>query len=245
MRRIWLILAMLLTLVLPARTTDAARIQWYVEVLEDPISKKPVIEARVLTALGYHFDLRRREDNSIWAHFELPRSVRTMFSSRRLPTYWIDDNDPINLEQLKALEIGFTPTLYKVQGQELDFIVWGAAQPGFIPPVIRQMMLGETLYVKYWSFTEDEALAEIPLRRANEAIAQFLRVPPLDRDNAKASGPATTFEVVARRYMELCGELRFSGVENAFTECRDQFVVCSERPDQTVDSLKACLGYEP
>jgi hypothetical protein len=46
------------------------------------------------------------------------------------------------------LESGFKPTLYKLEGQQADFIVWSAAIPGFTPPVLWQMMFGVTLYVK-------------------------------------------------------------------------------------------------
>lgn len=224
---------------------SAARIQWFVEVLEDPITKKPKLEARVLTRRGFRVHLMRQRDNSIWAAFRLPRSVRKQLTKKRLPIYWVDDFDPIDLERLKELEVGFKPTLYKLEGKQIHFIVWGAAVPGFIPPVIRQMMLGETLYVKYWTQLGEEELAEISLRRANEAIAQFLKVQPLNKLKDFVQGEATSFENIAKRYSEICEDLRFGIDDQDFTECRDQYIQCSEAPEMNTGSLKVCLNYFP
>jgi hypothetical protein len=224
---------------------SAARVQWFVEVLENPITKKPQLEARVLTRRGFRVHLMRQRDNSIWAAFRLPRSVRKQLTKKRLPIYWVDDFDPIDLERLKELEVGFKSTLYKLEGKQVDFIVWGAAVPGFIPPVIRQMMLGETLYVKYWTQLGDEELAEISLRRANEAIAQFLKVQPLNKLKDTVQGEATSFENIAKRYSEICEDLRFGVDDRDFTECRDQYIQCSEAPEMNTGSLKVCLNYFP
>lgn len=223
----------------------AARVQWFVEVLIDPISKKPMLEARILTRRGFRFHLQHHRDSSIWAAFRLPRSVRKQLTSKRLPVYWVDDFDPIDLERLKELETGFKPTLYKLEGKQADFIVWGAALPGFIPPVLRQMMLGETLYVKYWTQLGEEELAEISLTRANEAIAQFLKVQPLNRLKDTVQGAATSFETVAKRYSEICEDLRFGIDDTDFTECREKYVQCSEAPAMTTGTLKVCLDYFP
>lgn len=223
----------------------AAPARWFVEVLTDPVSQKPVLEARILTRLGYRVHLLRMPDNSIWADFRLPRSVRKQLTSNRLPIYWVDDFDPIDLERLKELEVGFKPTLYRQAGKQVQFIVWGASAPGFIPPVLRQMMLGETLYVKYWTLMGEEALAEIPLNRANEAIAQFLKVQPLNRRTDSVQGEATSFETIAKRYFEICEDLRFGADDTDFTECRDKYVLCSEAPDMTTGTLKICLDYFP
>lgn len=230
---------------LHAGKASAQGAQWYVEVLPDPISGNPVLEARVLTNLGYHFYLRRREDNAIWAHFRLPRADRTQLTTRPLPRYWIDENDPVDLEELKRLEVGFTPTLYRHDEKELDFIVWGAANKGFVPPILRQMMLGEKMFVKYWTFDGEQGLAEIPLRRANEAIAQFLGVPPLDKSPERERVREIDFSLIAKHFLEICDELRFSGDDGAYGECRDQFALCSEKPEQTAQSLTTCLEFDP
>jgi hypothetical protein len=223
----------------------AARVQWFVEILEDPITKKPALEARVLTRRGYRVHLLHHRDGSIWAAFRLPRSVRKQLTKKRLPIYWVDDFDPIDLERLKELEVGFKPTLYQLEGKQVDFIVWGAAVPGFIPPVIRQMMLGETLYVKYWTQLGEEELAEIPLTRANEAIAQFLKVPPLNKLKDTVQGEATSFETIAKHYSEICEDLRFGIDDDHYTECRARYIQCSEAPEMNTGSLKACLDYFP
>ena len=79
------------------------------------------------------------------------------------------------------MKIGFKPTLYKLEGKQADFIVWGVAIPGFIQVVLRQMMLGETLYVKYWPQLGEKELAKILLTRKNEALVQFLMHQPLNK----------------------------------------------------------------
>ena len=214
-------------------------------MLTDPISQKPKLEARILTRMGYRIHLMRKPDRSIWAEFRLPRSIRKQLTSNRLPIYWVDDFDPIDLERLKELEIGFKPTLYRQVGKQVQFIVWGAAAPGFIPPVLRQMMLGETLYVKYWTLMGEESLAEIPLSRANEAIAQFLKVRPLNRRTDSVQGAATSFETVAKRFVEICEDLRFGVDDMDFTECREKYVSCSEAPEMNTGTLKVCLDFFP
>lgn len=223
----------------------AARVQWYVEVLTDPISKQPILEARVLTQDGYGFKLMRLKDNSIWGEFNLPRSSQAMLTSDRLPVYRIDANDPNDLEELKKLEVGSEPTLYRIAGRAIQFIIWGDARRGFIPPVLRQMMLGETLYVTYYTILGEQLGAELTLRRANQAIAQFLRVSPLDPESDAAEEPAENFALVAKRFQELCDDLRFTGNDTDYTRCRDLFFRCSETPGQTADSFKQCLGFEP
>jgi len=226
-------------------SASAARVQWYVEVLTDPISKQPVLEARVLTQEGYGFRLMRMKDNSIWGGFDLPRSSQAMLTSDKLPTYSIDGNDPIDLEELKKLEVGSEPTLYNIAGRAIEFIIWGDARRGFIPPVLRQMMLGETIHVTYYTILGEQLQAELTLRRANQAIAQFLKVSPLDPEADAIEEPTENFALVARRFQELCDDLRFTGNDTDYTRCRDLFFRCSESPGQTADSFKQCLGFEP
>lgn len=228
-----------------AQSAIAARIQWYVEVQTDPISKQPLLEARVLTQDGYGFKLMRMNDNSIWGEFTLPRSSQAMLTADRLPIYRIDKNDPNDLEELKKLEVGSDPTLYKIVGRSIQFIIWGDARRGFIPPVLRQMMLGESVHVTYFTILGERLEAELTLRRANDAIAQFLKVKPLDQKADGNAEPAETFALIAKRFQELCDDLRFTGNDTDYTKCRDLFFRCSETPAQTAETFKQCLGFEP
>jgi len=228
-----------------ARDALAQRIQWYVEVLNDPISGRPVLEARILTREGYRFKLMRKKDNSIWGQFSLPRSSQAMLTPDRLPTYRVDESDPIYLEELKELEVTSEPTLYRVAGRDVQFIIWGDAREGFIPPVLRQMMLGEFIHVTYYTLLGEKQSAKLTLNRANQAIAQFLRVRALNPERDSIEDQTVTFALVARRFMELCEDLRFSGSENDYTSCRNIFYTCSEAPEQTAESFKQCLGFDP
>lgn len=228
-----------------AQDALAQRIQWYVEVLTDPISGRPLLEARILTREGYRFKLMRMKDNSIWGQFSLPRSSQAMLTPDRLPTYRVDDHDPVNLEELKALEVSSEPTLYRVAGRDVRFIIWGDAREGFIPPMLRQMMLGEAIHVTYYTLLGERQNAEITLNRANQAIAQFLKVRPLNPDTDSIEDQTETFALIARRFMELCEDLRFSGSESDYTSCRNTFYTCSEAPEQTAESFKQCLGFDP
>jgi len=221
----------------------AQTIQWYVEVLTDPITKAPVLEARILTRKGYRFHFQKRDDNSLWAEFRMPRHIEKNISRKRLPTYWIDDRDPVDLESLKELEVGFKPTLYRITEKGVQFIIWGALRPGIVPPPLRDFMLGDTLHVRYWTETGEMEQADIPLKRANEAIAQMLNLSPLNRAPEIAQQRRSeTFETVARHYLEFCDELRFVGSDVDFDLCRDRFVTCSEAPDQSEESFKECLN---
>jgi hypothetical protein len=221
----------------------AQTIQWYVEVLTDPITKAPVLEARILTRKGYRFHFQKRDDNSLWAEFRMPRHVEKNISRKRLPTYWIDGRDPVNLESLKELEVGFKPTLYNIDEKSVYFIIWGALKKGIVPPPLRDFMLGDTLHVRYWTETGEMEQADIPLKRANEAIAQMLNVTPLNRAPEVAEQRRSeTFETVARHYLDFCDELRFVGSDTDFDICRDRFVTCSEAPDQSEESFRECLN---
>ena len=231
--------------VLSAREAAAQRIQWYVEVLEDPLSNRPILEARILTREGYRFQLMRRKDNSIWGQFSLPRSSQASLTPDHLPVYRIDDNDPVDLEELKALEVTSEPTLYRVAGRDIQFIIWGDARESFIPPILRQMMLGETIYVTYFTLLGERQTAELTLNRANQAIAQFLRVRPLNPEKDSVEDQTENFALIARRFSELCDDLRFSGTESDYTACRNTFYTCSEAPEQTAESFKRCLGFDP
>lgn len=237
--------AAVLLCTLAATAAGAARVQWYVEVLTDPISKKPLLEARVLTQEGYGFKLMRLNDNSIWGEFSLPRSSDAMLTSDRLPTYRVDTHDPIDLEELKKLEVGSDPTLYRIVGRSIQFIIWGDARRGFIPPVLRQMMLGESIHVVYYTILGERAEASLTLRRANQAIAQFLQVKPLDPEADAAEEPAESFALIAKRFQELCDDLRFTGNDSDYTRCRDLFFRCTETPGQSAESFKSCLGFQP
>ena len=239
-----------ITFVVAIATTSiecqAARVQWFVEVLTDPVSKKALIEARILTKDGYRLHIFKKKDDSIWARFRLPRTMRKQLTSKKLPTFLIDTFDPIELERLKKLEVGFNPTLYKQRGKQVEFIVWGSATPGLIPPVMRQMMLGENIYIKYWTLMGDQGLAEIPLARANEAIAQFLKVQPLNKRTDTVQGDTgSSFVTLAKRFTEICEDLKFSPSDNHYTECRELYIQCSEAPEMTTEKLKVCLDFFP
>lgn len=238
-----LLLAALLSFGAPVLPASAQTIQWYVEVLTDPITKAPVLEARILTRKGYRFHFQKRDDNSLWAEFRMPRHIEKNISRSRLPTYWIDSRDPVNLESLKELEVGFKPTLYEITDKGVHFIVWGALRRGIVPPPLRDFMLGDTLHVRYWTETGEMGQAEVPLQRANEAIAQMLNLTPLNRAPAVAAQRRSeTFETLAKHYLEFCDQLRFVGSDTDFDLCRDRFVSCSEAPDQSEDSFRECLN---
>jgi hypothetical protein len=237
-------IAILITFLGSIPSASAQRIQWFVDVHEDEFSGKPILNARVITADGFQFRLFKRKDSSIWGEFTLQRGSGEVLSADRLPVYRVDANDPFDLDELKALESGSDPTLWKLIGSSFQFIIWGAAQPGFIPPALRQMMLGETLSFTYFTILGERSRAEIPLRRANQAIAQFLRTRPLN-PKTDTGAPDESFTSIANDFRELCEDMRFTGNDTDYTRCRDTFALCSDTPDQTIDSFKTCLGIVP
>ena len=237
-------IAVLTGLLIVVPSASAQRIQWFVDVQEDGISKKPILYARVITADGYQFLLFKRKDSSIWGEFTLQRGSGEVLSTDRLPIYRIDSNDPFDLDELKALESGSDPTLWKLDGSSFQFIIWGAAQTGFIPPALRQMMLGETLYFTYFTILGERSEAEIPLRRANQAIAQFLRVRPLN-PKTDTDAPDESFNSIAKDFLDFCQDMQFTGNDTDYTRCRNTFALCSDTPDQTIESFKECLGLVP
>ena len=222
---------------------EAAKIQWYIEVTKDPITGNDIPTARVLTREGYKFAVYRKKDRSIWGRFVLPRSSQANLTREQLPIYAVDDNDAVRLDELKELESGSEATLYKLIPKGVEFIIWGVSRKDFIPPPLRQLMIGETLNVTYFTILGERADAVITLDRANQAIAQMLGVRPLRPDAVE--DPSRSFDLVARRFLELCDDLRFSGDDDAYPECRALFALCSDTPDQTIDTFKQCLGFEP
>ena len=119
-----LLLAALIPLCVASLSAKAQTNRWYVEVLIDPISKAPILEARILSRMGYRFHITKRDDNSLWADFRVPRQIKKTINLKRLPTYWIDGADPVNLESLKELEVGFKPSLYEISEKRVQFILW-------------------------------------------------------------------------------------------------------------------------
>ena len=238
-----LLLAALIPLCVASLSAKAQTDRWYVEVLIDPISKAPILEARILSRMGYRFHITKRDDNSLWADFRVPRQIKKTINLKRLPTYWIDGADPVNLESLKELEVGFKPSLYEISEKRVQFILWAALKQGQVPPPLRNFMLGETLHIQYWTPAGEMEHAKIPLKRANEAIAQMLNVAPLPRRiRASPKRRGATFEAVARRYLDFCEELRFVGSDTDYGTCRSRFVNCSESPDQSEKSFEECLN---
>src|SRR3546814_19160547 len=90
-RRCLLATAVGLLCALTGLAAEAARVQWYVDVHTDPIGKRPIMAARVLTLEGFGSKLMRRNDNSLWGEFPLPRSRDTTLTPDRFPSYSIDD----------------------------------------------------------------------------------------------------------------------------------------------------------
>ena len=91
-----------------------------------------------------------------------------------------------------------------------------------------------------------QGLAEIPLNRANEAIAQFLRVQPLNKRTDTVQGDSgSSFITLAKRFTDIWEDLRFTAADNDYTECRDLYIECSEAPGMTTEKLRVCLDYFP
>ena len=55
----------------------------------------------------------------------------------------------------------------------------------------------------------------------------------------------TSFENMAKRYLEICEDLRFRIDDEGFTECRKRYVLCGEASKMTTGTLKVCLDYFP
>lgn len=216
---------------------------WYIESLIDPFSRKPVYEARVYNARGYRFRIWKKKDNSIWGEFRLPRSMEKQLSKDILPVYQVDTNDPIVLDDLRKLEVGFHTTLFKTVEKHTNFIIWGAATPGFIPPVLQQLMLGEELVVNYRTVLGETGIARFHLDRANEAVAKLLNVAPMEKNEDGTSSHKISFSVIAKRYLEQCDILRFTGDDMDYANCRNLFTDCSEAPDQNSETFAGCLKY--
>ena len=68
---------------------------------------------------------------------------------------------------------------------------------------------------------------------------------PLNRITDSVQGDASSFETVAKRFYEICEDLRFGPEDTDFIECRDKYVLCSEAPGMTTGKLKVCLNYFP
>src|SRR3546814_7240181 len=85
---------------------------------------------------------------------------------------------------------------------------------------MRQMMLGETLHVTYYTILGERAEASLTLRRANQAIVQFLHAKPLDPEAADEE-PTQTFALLAKRFQEFCAVMRLTGNVTDYTDCRE------------------------
>ena len=224
-----------------ATTVRAAEVQWYVEILAAEPGRPQGVEARVFTQKGFRVRLYRRANGAIWAELVLPRLVQAAFDENRLPSLQIDDNLPYDLNTLMGLEAGFQRRLSQVIGKRLNFLVWKSATTGFIPPLLREMMNGQTLRIAFATATGDNRQVAVPLARANQAIARFLDISPLVDATPDDDAALANFDTIAGRHMRLCEDLRFSGDDGNYARCRRVFERCSEKPDQTTTEFQACL----
>ena len=226
-----------------AQAAPPALIKWYVDIKSDAIGKR-TLEARVANADGFRVRLYLRKNKAIWGELKLPYTQNYGFHEQRMPVLRVDSNSPYMLDELAGLEMGFKRNLSHVIGKRLRFMIWNSGEPGFIPPLLAEMMRGESLNITYALSSGSVELATIPLTRANEAIAKFLNVLPLKQAADRAARDIESFEAIARRHVAFCDDLRFSGDDTDYGSCRRVFVNCSEIPAQTATDFQKCLARQ-
>ena len=233
--------ALVLLAVASQNAAYAAKVQWYVEILDPKPDRPQGLEARVFTKDGFRVRLYRRDDASIWGEFVLPRLFQVGFDEASLPTLRVDGNLPHDLNALTRLEAGFERRLSRVVDKRVNFLIWKSATAGFIPPLLREMMKGKTMTVTYTTEDSRRQTVNVPLTRANRAIARFLDVTPLAKTTADDASALASFDSIAAQHISLCDELRFSGDDGDYARCRRVFERCSEKPGQSTADFQACL----
>lgn len=226
----------------PAPPSASKERQWVVDVIGEKDDGARQMEAYIFTADGHHFRIFRRDDRSVWAELRLPRASEDRMTARYLPVYQVDDNPPHDLESLKQLEIGSKPQLYNVVDRTAAFLLWAGAEPGVVPQPLRELMLGDKLHITYRNRQGRERRVTLPLARANEAIARFLGVEPLEKTDTTGGNPNLAFRDLAKAHLERCELIQMWGGEDDFHACKRRFTMCSETPGQTPESYAACLA---
>ena len=213
-------------------TARAAKVQWYVEILDPEPGRPQGLEARVFTKKGFRVRLYRRANAAIWGELVLPRLVRVAFDETSLPILRVDGNLPHDLNALRGLEAGFERRFSRVLGKRVNFLIWKSATADFVPPLLREMMQGTTMTVTYTTVNGRRQQVKVPLARANQAIARFLGVAPVAETAAGDETALASFDTIAAQHVSLCEELRFSGDDGDYTRCRRVFERCSENPSK-------------
>lgn len=134
-------------------TVSGAEAQWQVVTEFDAMTDEEKKSALVVNESGHSFSVYRLGEQ-VWANFRLSPEDSDILNHDRLPMLRVDQNEPQDLNRFISLQkLVSVSAFYEIEPKWINFkLLAGVIAP---PPanVLRQIMDGNTLIVRYYLFT--------------------------------------------------------------------------------------------
>ncbi|MEI8717351.1 hypothetical protein [Mesorhizobium sp. ISC11] len=162
---------------------------WAVAEFRDPANAELLSAATVTNAQGYSIWIFRNNDSKVRWILSLPRNsldrIRTL---GRVAAYRIDDNDAIDVE-VEAEKQSVTgleqPTI--LGGRSIREILWHGQDPSPTRGVLRNMLDGQVLAIRFFFDTGNFADVTFDLGGAGSAIGPALKIETMADPNVLAN----------------------------------------------------------
>lgn len=156
--------------------------QWRYEKNVDAMTDKARPAASAAAATGEKFEVWRAEDGRVWFTIEARRPHVPVDDPG--PMLRIDRNAAHTYDNTKVPGIG---PLLRAEGRWISFVIWHGNDEEGRSDVIRELMQGKSLAVRYRIFPAGYFDTTVPLGNAGPAIARALGIP--QREPARAASP--------------------------------------------------------
>ena len=133
---------------------------------------------------GFSFGVYRNEEGGeVWGIFRIPNGKIDQIDSEKLIIYSIDKNEPIDLSDLRLLEVnGILDGMFEWEPKWVNFRIWHGAEDESFSPVLRLLMEGKTLLIRYYLPAGGYEEVSFSLKGSQKLILQAI---DLDMDRIK------------------------------------------------------------
>jgi hypothetical protein len=152
--------------------------QWQIVEYEDKMDDTKSRGAVCVIESGHALSIFRSADGPVYAMLTLPKDSGEAFGSRRL-RYRIDSNKAMDLEEQRSVERYVPWMKVNVGVTTTAWVIWHGApeqQPDF--GILRSILDGKTMLIRYSKFPEGTTDVEFSLEGAKPVIAEALNVKP-------------------------------------------------------------------
>lgn len=213
-------------------STSALEAEWTVEVKIDSMTDKEIREATTRGELGHTFKVVRPEPQGpVVGIFRLAENSGDVLDSENLAMLRVDSRNPIDLSSLARL--GITSR----EPRWITFRLWHGQEEEVGPGLLRDLMEGESLVLRYFLATGGFKEERFSLKGAKAAIAEAIKVSPELSDEAAtlAEAKQRDSERFRKAYLQ-CMELQ----GRKANKCQEKVLSCSRQ--FSGEDLRNCLS---